>query len=390
MAKKTPEWIKTLLRIMLITAPLILSIPTIIYIFDNRLLIFPHPGYTNQIEAFTSPSSSIEDFRVESKKITFSYILKEEPGGLYIPYSSIVIWLTRENTFFDLSSYDFLILNIEKATAGKIVVFIKTFENGISKPDKQEGITLRHNEYTLSLTEGVTTYRIDIKNFFTPDWWFDLMHIPWNKRIKETYKKVSALDLQFIHRSTDQLEEKKELFIIKKIAFHKSYPVIYIILNIATALYCIVIGSVIFSKRKKITSLRIPGQGKEDKIPQIKKIQYKQLEFQNYADIELKRIMDYLKEHYQDPKISSTLISRATGIPRSHITELIKNQYGCTCKKLINHLRITEAKRLLKTTDRLILEIALKVGFNDISTFNRWFKQEEGKSPRQYRSESPF
>ncbi|MBN2533001.1 MAG: helix-turn-helix transcriptional regulator [Spirochaetales bacterium] len=360
--------------------PLILTIPAIEYLFDNRLVLFPNPEYTNRFEASTSPNGTIVDFQVDSKKISFSYILRQEPDDLPIPYSSVVIWLTRENTFFDLSGYDSLFLEIEKATAGKVVIFIKTFEKGISKPEKSEGLTLRHNEYTLSFINGVSGYNINIKNFFTPDWWFDMMNVPLNKRFKETYKKVSAFDLQFIHRSKGPVEEKEDSFMVRKIMFRKSYPVLYIILNIATALYCIFLFSVIFANRKGIIKMI-----KENMVPRLQEVEYRQLKLENYADNELDRIMNYLKDHYPDPEISSTLISRVTGIPRSHIAELIKRRYDCTCKQLINRIRITEAKRLLKTTDRRILEIALEVGFNDISTFNRCFKQIEGIAPSRYR-----
>jgi AraC-like DNA-binding protein len=345
------------------------------YLCDNALVLFPNPGYLNQVEAGTNPNSSIEDFKVDSKRITLSYVLREEPGRIPVPYGSIVIWLTRENTFFDLSGYDSLFLDIEKATAGKVVVFIKTFEKGVSKPEKEQAHTLRHNEYTLTVTPAESVYTINIKDFFTPDWWFNLMHVPWNKRGKETYTKVSALDFQFIHRDESPLKGKVEVFSVKKISFHKSYPVFYMILTIVAVLYCIFLVTVILTKGKGMT-----GTIRELYTPPLKEIRHRRLELENYADNELKRIMKYLEEHYSDPDISSSLISRETGIPRSHITELLKNQYGCSCKQIINRIRITEAQRLIKGTDRRILEIALEVGFN------RCFKQIEGISPRQYRS----
>ncbi|MBN2441187.1 MAG: helix-turn-helix transcriptional regulator [Spirochaetales bacterium] len=312
-----------------------------------------------------------------------------------MPYSSLVIWLTRENTFFDLSGYDYLSLEIEKATTGKVVIFIKTFEKGVSKPEKFEGITLRHNEFTLSITPGISGYNIHINDFLTPDWWFSLMHVPWDKRFKESFKHVSALDFQFIHRSDDPPDGKVQSFIVRNIAFHKSYPFYYIILNIITVLYCILIAASLVINRRSSPSqhhywdsimMKIMGLIKEYKVPPLKKLQYRQRELENYADNELTRIMKYLEEHYPDPEISTTLISAETGIPRSHITELIRSEYDCSCRQLINRIRITEAKRLLKTTDRRILEIALEVGFNDISTFNRCFKHGEGISPRQYRA----
>jgi AraC-like DNA-binding protein len=51
----------------------------------------------------------------------------------------------------------------------------------------------------------------------------------------------------------------------------------------------------------------------------------------------------------------------------------------------IKQLRITEAKRLLKTTDLSVHEISDKVGFSDYNYFCRVFKKETGISAGSYR-----
>jgi AraC-like DNA-binding protein len=51
----------------------------------------------------------------------------------------------------------------------------------------------------------------------------------------------------------------------------------------------------------------------------------------------------------------------------------------------IKQLRITEAKRLLKTTDLSVHDISDKVGFNDYNYFCRVFKKEAGMSAGRYR-----
>jgi len=44
-----------------------------------------------------------------------------------------------------------------------------------------------------------------------------------------------------------------------------------------------------------------------------------------------------------------------------------------------------EAKRLLIYTTKQIKEIAYEVGFEDIQTFSRFFKRNEGISPSEYK-----
>jgi len=106
---------------------------------------------------------------------------------------------------------------------------------------------------------------------------------------------------------------------------------------------CIFLAIRIFIKRK-----RIMGPEKEYLEPSLKEIQYRKLEFKNYADNELTRIIKYLEEHYSDPRISSSLISRETGISRSHIAELIKNRYGYSLQAVDKSHKNYRSKTTLK------------------------------------------
>ena len=371
-------WKKIKLLLIILILPILLSLPSLTYLFDNTLVLFPNPRYNSRIGASVSQNSSIEDFYFDAGQLSISFILRDKPEGEY-PFCSLAFWLKGEDTFLNLSGYDYLILEIEKATPKNMVIFIKTFVNGISKPEKVEAHTLRHNEYTLAFKPDVSRYKINIRDFYTQEWWFDMMQVPDDKRGKETYTQVAALDFQFIHRENTPLAAEKETFIATRIALHKTCPVFFIILNIIALLYLFLVGGSVTRKRRMTRLLKAYS-----KVP-YKEIQHKPLELKGHAEHELTIIRQYLEEHYNDPEISSSLIARETGISRSHIMELIKKEYNSTCKQIINQIRITEAKRLLRTTDRRILEIALEVGFNDISTFNRCFKKAEGTTPRQYR-----
>jgi AraC-like DNA-binding protein len=44
-----------------------------------------------------------------------------------------------------------------------------------------------------------------------------------------------------------------------------------------------------------------------------------------------------------------------------------------------------EARRQLYYTDRTIKEIAYETGFEDIQSFSRFFKGQEGVSPKEYK-----
>ena len=56
-----------------------------------------------------------------------------------------------------------------------------------------------------------------------------------------------------------------------------------------------------------------------------------------------------------------------------------------TFKQYLNKIRLSEAKRLLKETDRQIADIAYHVGYKNVTHFHRIFKQNEKISPNEYR-----
>lgn len=73
------------------------------------------------------------------------------------------------------------------------------------------------------------------------------------------------------------------------------------------------------------------------------------------------------------------------GKSQAHLTRQLKKYYNTTPTDLINNLRIQKIASLLCLTDDKILDIALDCGFENMSYFNRIFKQKYGINTRQYR-----
>jgi AraC-like DNA-binding protein len=53
--------------------------------------------------------------------------------------------------------------------------------------------------------------------------------------------------------------------------------------------------------------------------------------------------------------------------------------------QFLNHYRVGEAARLLTESDEPIAAIAMKVGYNSLSVFNKAFKEIHSKTPREFR-----
>lgn len=74
-----------------------------------------------------------------------------------------------------------------------------------------------------------------------------------------------------------------------------------------------------------------------------------------------------------------------TGLSARRMTTIFKAAYGITPKVYRDGLRLKEAKRLLKNTDKKIIDIAAEAGFGSVTTFNRFFKNATGYTPAAYR-----
>jgi AraC family transcriptional activator of pobA len=80
-----------------------------------------------------------------------------------------------------------------------------------------------------------------------------------------------------------------------------------------------------------------------------------------------------------------TQYANALHISADHLNEVVKQHTGQTASALITDRRILEAKRLLLHAKKSIKEIAWHLQFNEISYFNKFFKQHTGHTPASFR-----
>ena len=108
--------------------------------------------------------------------------------------------------------------------------------------------------------------------------------------------------------------------------------------------------------------------------------------FQDFSstDIRLIEIQEYLDKHYSE-KISLDDLEARFFINKYYLTRIFKQKFGLPVNSYLIQKRITEAKYLLRFTDKAIEEIGHTCGMADPSYFNRVFKKVEGMSPKEFR-----
>ncbi|SDF75501.1 AraC-type DNA-binding protein [Limimonas halophila] len=88
---------------------------------------------------------------------------------------------------------------------------------------------------------------------------------------------------------------------------------------------------------------------------------------------------------YRAPGLSRRDLAENLGVPEHQVTRILNVGLGQSFTQFVNGYRIAEAQTLLTGSDLQITEIAFRVGFNSLATFNRAFKEGTGMTPRAYR-----
>ncbi len=78
-------------------------------------------------------------------------------------------------------------------------------------------------------------------------------------------------------------------------------------------------------------------------------------------------------------------LARQVGASRSVLGERFSRFLGEPPLAYLARWRLQLAARSLETTDKTVLEVALEVGYQSESAFNRAFKREMGLPPARYR-----
>ncbi|MDH3973863.1 MAG: helix-turn-helix domain-containing protein [Deltaproteobacteria bacterium] len=98
----------------------------------------------------------------------------------------------------------------------------------------------------------------------------------------------------------------------------------------------------------------------------------------------VKKTLLFIEENYSKD-LNLGILSKVAGMSKSHFSRQFKEITGVTYARYLCMARIREAKRLLKNAPFSVSEICYAVGYNDLTHFERSFKNMEGLTPSQFR-----
>lgn len=96
-------------------------------------------------------------------------------------------------------------------------------------------------------------------------------------------------------------------------------------------------------------------------------------------------VCNYIADHCTE-NINVDELADLAGFSKFHFARLFKQFSGMSCYEYLTQKRIAHAEKLLIQPDISITEVAMRSGFNSLSTFNRIFKSAKNCTPSEYKS----
>ncbi|WP_034636596.1 helix-turn-helix domain-containing protein [Chitinivibrio alkaliphilus] len=316
-----------------------------------------------------SPGNSVvKNLQVEDSLTSYSFRLGDK---LPYPYAGIGINFYDTTAVspdgLDLSSYDYVELEIA-ASVDMLILGFTSYVEGFTHMDSS--MSWRVYESLLGVSDTFTTYTIDLRSFTTPSWWYNLNAVTKDRFPDKSHGNILSFIIENNHYEEFSQEFSKVK--IRRITFVRD-TLLTVILHIsALLLICGAWVGRLFFRPSSTTPVIIP---------------YQELEISSYEDEDLQKVETFIANNYTNQDLLVRDVSSSTGVTQAKIQTVLRKKFDMTFRQYLNKIRIHEAKRLLRETDRQVTDIAFRVGYRNVSHFNRIFKEKEGVSPNKYRKQ---
>ena len=110
---------------------------------------------------------------------------------------------------------------------------------------------------------------------------------------------------------------------------------------------------------------------------------YRKSSTDNYAD-SFGIIIKYIEDNYMN-EITLDDLAELSGYSKFYFCKMFSRYTGSTLPDFINRRRIVASEFMLSDEELKITDIAMRVGFSSITTFNRAFRKINGCTPSEFR-----
>jgi AraC-like DNA-binding protein len=351
-------------------------------VIKSRLNTSLFPGrnsdftWERSIEPQVPVGKTSASLKNETGVVEYDFYLDSE---MSYPYTHYSMYFTEADGYrmLDLTRYQSISFKVICDPKNVLLLVLFSFDEKVT--DLRNMPSRRFSRTAFSCDRHWNTVTIKFDDLDTPHWWladygFDLSD--------KGYALDKTMGLAWASSSQSPLNTLSHVRITDVKLLGKDYRYIYAAGALSLLIWVIFL-MVIFRQYLKVLTLQL-----KDKLIQDQQfIAYKKLSIEPQKDKAKSALLRFIATEYANPELSLESTAASLGSNRSKINEILKEELGLTFTAYLNKLRLTEAARLLSEIEEAnVSEIAYSVGYNNISYFNKLFKNEYHCTPKTFKS----
>jgi AraC-like DNA-binding protein len=312
--------------------------------------------------------------------IQYEMFLSSKQSYPYGSYDFTFLTTQNQRRLVDLEPIESFRFSVKCSPRNVLIFVIFTFDDRVTVVDKDS--THRVNWHFFTCDGFWADKQVNLKDFETPDWWLQDRGL---ELADKSYDLRKSMGFAIVNSLQSPLDTTSQVSITGLVGIERRPIYVYIALVLAGAMGAAMIwwGFMLYAKR-------LVALARERMKEDMPLTAYQKLSMSTQVDKTKKSLLLFLAQEYADPEISLDVTMERLGINRNKINSILKEELGLTFTTYINKLRLTEAARLLcEHPEETISQIAYRVGFNNVSYFNKLFKETYGCSPKSFKADAP-
>ena len=309
--------------------------------------------------------------------VEYDFFLDPDAPYAYTHYSLYFIEAAQAYRKVDLTRYSGISFKIQCDPKNVLLLALFSFDEKVT--DLKSMSTRRVSSTAFSCDNHWTTINIDFDELDTPHWWLGRYGFDFSDQGFDLSKTMGFAWINSLQSPLNTPSHAK-LTDISLVGTDSRY-----LYAAAAASLGIWILFFIWQFRCYISVLTLDLKEKVKQDQPL--IAYKKLSIEPQKDKEKSAVLRFVATEYANPELSLEDAATRLGVNRTKINDVLKEELGLTFSSYLNKLRLTEAARLLsENEDANISEIAYSVGYNNVSYFNKLFKNEYGCAPKTFKT----
>lgn len=346
------------------------------------------PGNSSDLKWFQSTMPKVpeadsavivEDDGQDSSVTRFSFFVSPNQE---LPYTSYTLYLAdpaRKADLINLSAYSRISFEVKCEPKNILVFALHSFAEGFTSINKPETYRVSSDFFTCNKKFKEVSFLL--RDLDSAIWWIE--------RYGLEYSNLDA-DLTKVHgiafsNSLQSPRGKKSDFTIRELkVIEENSAHFYCSIGLVVLVWLAAIS--VFIRLYAEEAVRVAKSRLNDSRPFVA---YQQLSLKQKDESLKTKLLQYVAVEYHDSGINIDGVAEKLGVNRVKINEILKVEFGLTFTTYINKLRLTEAARLLSLQQNLIVkQIALEVGYSNVTYFNTLFKKEYGCTPKAFSNDA--